>query len=195
MIIGFSIAAPVGPIGLLCIHRTLANGRAFGLVSSLGAATADALYACVAGFGLTSISGFLVAHQIWLRLVGGTFLCYLGVKAFLARPTEKVTFSNGSNRAEAYTSTFLLTLTNPVTILAFAAVFVSLGLVGLESSYVHAGVFVSGVFTGSWLWWLVLVSVVGTFRSRVGNHLQWVNRISGTIIMGFGVATILSLLR
>ncbi len=88
LVIGFSIAAPVGPIGVLCIRRTLANGKISGLVSGLGAATADALYGCVAGFGLTFISSLLIDQQMWLRLFGGLFLCYLGVKTLLSQPAQ-----------------------------------------------------------------------------------------------------------
>ena len=121
LIIGFSIAAPVGPIGVLCIRRTLAQGRAAGLVSGLGAASADALYGCVAGFGLTFVSGLLIAQQSWLKLLGGVFLCYLGVRTLLAQPAERAAAAGGMGLAGAYGSTFLLTLTNPTTILSFAA--------------------------------------------------------------------------
>jgi threonine/homoserine/homoserine lactone efflux protein len=128
IILGFSIAAPVGPIGVLCIRRTLAEGRASGLVSGLGAATADAIYGCVAGFGLTFISSFLVNQQRWLHLVGGAFLCYLGIRTFLARPADQAALAQGSGLIGAYGSTFLLTLTNPMTILSFTAVFAALGV-------------------------------------------------------------------
>ena len=128
LIIGFSIAAPVGPIGVLCIRRTLADGRAAGLISGLGAATADAFYGCVAGFGLSFVSTFLVAQQTWLRLIGGAFLIYLGIKTFLTQPASEAAAASGRGLAGAYVSTFALTLTNPVTILAF--VFGGLGTGG-----------------------------------------------------------------
>src|SRR6266566_8617346 len=128
--IGFSIAAPVGPIGVLCIRRTLAEGRGCGFASGLGAATADAVYGCVAGFGLTSVSNLLVSQQTWLRLIGGLFLCYLGVKSFFARQARSAAASKSGALTGAYASTFLLTLTNPMTILSFAAVFAGLGLGG-----------------------------------------------------------------
>src|SRR5881409_981452 len=128
--IGFSIAAPVGPIGVLCIRRTLAEGRLCGFASGLGAATADAVYGCVAGFGLTAVSNLLVSQQTWLRLIGGLFLCYLGVKSFFAGPAQTAAAPKSGALAGAYASTFLLTLTNPMTILSFAAVFAGLGLGG-----------------------------------------------------------------
>jgi threonine/homoserine/homoserine lactone efflux protein len=193
--IGFSIAAPVGPIGVLCIRRTLAEGRASGLVSGLGAATADAIYGCIAGFGLTFISNFLVSQQVWLRLVGGVFLCYLGLKTLLAKPAEQAALAKGNGLVGAYGSTFFLTFTNPMTIISFAAIFAGLGLASTSGNYQSAGVLVLGVFIGSALWWLILSGGVGVFRGRFNPHgLQWVNRISGAIIAGFGLFAILSVL-
>jgi threonine/homoserine/homoserine lactone efflux protein len=194
LIVGFSIAAPVGPIGVLCIRRTLAEGRASGLVSGLGAATADAIYGCIAGFGLTFISSILISQQGWLRLIGGGFLCYLGLKTFLAKPAEQAASAGGNGLVGAYGSTFLLTLTNPMTILSFAAVFAGLGVASASGNYVSAGALVLGVFMGSALWWLILSGSVGMFRTRFNPHgLRWVNRISGVIITGFGLLALLSL--
>jgi threonine/homoserine/homoserine lactone efflux protein len=113
IIIGFSIAAPVGPIGVLCIRRTLAEGRLHGLVSGLGAATADAVYGCIAAFGLTFISDVLVQQQLWLRIIGGAFLIFLGVKTILSKPSEKPSSEKRTGLLTAYGSTFFLTLTNP----------------------------------------------------------------------------------
>ena len=191
--IGFSIAAPVGPIGVLCIRRTLADGFASGLVSGLGAATADATYGCIAGFGLTFISNFLISQQVGLRLVGGVFLCILGIRTLLTKPAEHAAPARGKGLAGAYASTFFLTLTNPLTILSFAAIFAGLGLAGTRGNYGSAGVLVLGVFIGSAVWWLILSCGVGMFRGRFDPHwLQWVNRISGVIITGFGLFALLS---
>jgi threonine/homoserine/homoserine lactone efflux protein len=193
--IGFSIAAPVGPIGVLCIRRTLADGRASGLVSGMGAATADAIYGCIAGFGLTFISNLLVSQQVWLRLIGGAFLCYLGLKTLLAKPAEQAAVVKGNGLVGAYASTLFLTLTNPMTIISFAAIFAGLGLASTSGNYVSAGVLVLGVFTGSALWWLILSGGVGVFREKFNPHgLQWVNRISGAIITGFGLLALLTAL-
>ena len=193
-LIGLSIAAPVGPIGVLCIRRTLAEGRATGLASGLGAATADAFYGCVAGFGLTFISSFLVGQQFWLRLVGGLFLLYLGVRTLLARPAETAPPAGGSGLLAAYTSTVFLTLTNPVTILAFAAIFAGLGIASTVTDYGSAAVLVLGVFTGSALWWLILSGGVSLLRAKLTpGRLRWVNRLSGLVIVGFGLAALLSL--
>lgn len=195
-IIGFSIAAPVGPIGVLCIRRTLAEGRASGFISGLGAATADAIYGCIAGFGLTFISSLLISQQIWFRLVGGAFLCYLGFKTFLARPAEQGASVKEYGLAGAYASTFFLTLANPMTILSFAAIFAGLGVGSVSGNYVFAGLLVSGVFIGSAIWWLILSGIVGMVRTKFNpSGLRWINIISGIIITGFGLLAFLSLNR
>ena len=192
-IIGLSIAAPVGPIGVLCIRRTLNTGRAAGLVSGLGAASADAIYGCIAGFGLTFVSNFVVRQQFWLHLIGGMFLCYLGVKTFLSKPTDRAAAAKGKGLAGMYASTFFLTLTNPMTIISFAAVFVGLGLTSSNGNCATAALLVSGVFLGSASWWLILSGLVDIFRTRIQSRgLQWVNRISGLIIAGFGLIALLS---
>jgi len=196
LLIGFSIAAPLGPIGVLCIKRTLAEGRASGFSCGLGAASADAVYGSVAALGLISTSSFLVDYQPWLRLVGGVFLLYLGSKTFLQRRTKRKTKKDGSSSvlAGAYATTFFLTITNPLTILSFAAIFAGMGVAETSADYA-AATLVAGVFSGSGLWWLFLSGGVSLFRSklRIGT-LRWVNRASGTIILGFGVIALLNVL-
>ncbi len=193
--IGFSIAAPVGPIGVLCVRRTLVEGRTSGFVSGLGAASADAIYGSIAAFGLTLISNFLITQQVWLRLIGGLFLCCLGLKTLLAKPAEQAATAKGNGLIGAYVSTFFLTLTNPMTIISFAAIFAGLGLASAGGDLRLAGVLVLGVFMGSALWWLILSGVVNVFRERFHlRGLRWVNRISGMIIIGFGFYALLSII-
>src|SRR5580698_8251112 len=144
LIVGLSIAAPVGPIGLLCIRRSLAEGRVSGLLSGLGAATADALYGAVAGFGLTAVSSLLIQERFWIGAAGGLFLCYLGVRTFLSRPAQQSAGTSRLGLMSAYLSTLALTVTNPMTILSFVAVFAGLGL-GAGASYRAATVLVLGV--------------------------------------------------
>ncbi|HEY9646050.1 MAG TPA: LysE family transporter [Chroococcidiopsis sp.] len=188
LLIGFSIAAPVGPIGVLCIRRTLADGRMAGLLSGLGAATADALYGAIAGFGLTFISSVLVGHAFWFRLIGGIFLCYLGIKTLLAKPAQEAASASGQGLLGFYCSTVFLTLTNPATILSFIAVFAGLGLASAGGNYISAAVLVLGVFVGSALWWLLLSGGVSLLRSRFNPRaMKWLNRISGSIILIFGI--------
>jgi threonine/homoserine/homoserine lactone efflux protein len=195
ILIGFSIAAPVGPIAVLCIRRTLTQGRTYGLISGLGAATADAIYGCIAGFGLTFISSILINQQMWLRLIGGVFLCYLGARSFLSQPAEQATPDKGKSLIGTYASTFFLTLTNPMTILSFAAIFAGVGVVRAGANYVSAMVLVLGVFLGSVLWWLILSGSISLFRAKFNsNWLRLVNQISGIIIFGFGVIVLVSLI-
>lgn len=192
LLIGFSIAAPVGPIGVLCIRRTLADGRAVGVATGLGAASADAVFGSIAAFGLAFISSFLVQQQGWIRLLGGAFLCYLGVRTLLARPADTAAQASGSGLFGAYASTFFLTLTNPASIVLFSAIFASLGL--FNGAGPSAGALVGGIFVGSAAWWLILSGGVSMLRSRFNARAMiWVNRISGLIILGFGVAAIVSL--
>lgn len=191
--IGFSIAAPVGPIGVLCIRRTLANGRLMGLATGLGAATADAIYGCMAAFGLTALTDRLVGAGMWIRLVGGAFLLYMGVRTLLAKPGDRAAAASGSGLAGAYLSTFVLTLTNPMTILSFLAVFAALGLGSTHPEPLAAVSLVLGVFLGSALWWLGLSGAVSMLRSRFDTReLRWVNLASGVVIVAFGVIAIAS---
>ena len=195
LLIGFSIAAPVGPIGLLCIRRTLADGRAIGFVSGLGAATADAFYGAVAGFGLTVVSRALVQGQTPLRLVGGAFLCYLGVRTFLARPAQAAGVAGPRGLLGAYLSTLGLTLTNPSTILSFVAIFAGLGLAA-NADYGSAFVVVTGVFIGSASWWIVLAAGAGWLRGRIGPALfRAINIVSGLTILGFAIWQLAVILR
>jgi threonine/homoserine/homoserine lactone efflux protein len=188
IVIGFAIAAPVGPIGVLCIRRTLADGRASGFISGLGAATADAVHGSVAALGLTFVTNLLVGGESWLRLVGGAFLILLGVRTFLVRPAERAAPAGRSGLPGAYASTFLLTLTNPTTILSFAAIFAGLGAGDTSGDVLSAMLLVSGVFLGSAVWWFVLSAAVGLFRAKLSvRGLRWVNRVSGAVIAAFGV--------
>ncbi len=191
LIIGFSIAAPVGPIGILCIRRTLTDGRAAGFLSGLGAATADALYGCVAGFGLTVISGFLVDQRVWIQLIGGIFLLALGVKTLRSAPAERAAAASGTGLTASYASTLLLTLTNPMTILSFAGIFAALGVADTGGDMSAAAFLVLGVFLGSAAWWLLLSGGVGLLREKLsGGVLGWTNRISGVILLAFGIVAV-----
>ncbi len=195
LILGFVIAAPVGPIGILCAKRTLTHGRRAGFASGMGAATADAIYGFIAAFGITFISDMLVEHQFWLRLLGGSLLCFLGLKTFFTNPENKSLLKISKKQyAGMYTSTFFLTLTNPMTIFSMAAVFAGFGLAGARGSFLSAGVLILGVFLGSGIWWLFLVGVFSIFKRRF-NHLQmqWLNRIAGVIIAASGALALLSL--
>lgn len=195
LMIGFSIAATVGPIAVLCIRRTLVEGRLSGLVSGLGAAFADAIYGAIAGFGLTLISNFLVDKQTWLRLIGGLFLIYLGLKTFLKKPKDLVLSDQRAKLIDTYGSTLFLTLTNPMTIISFVAIFAGFGLASESGNYLSASMLVLGVFIGSALWYILLSYGVGIFREKFTlAGLKWVNRVSGVIIASFGLYIFVSVL-
>lgn len=191
---GFLLAATVGPMWILCFRRTLAHGRLFGFVSGMGVATADALYGSMAAFGLTAVSGFLLAQKFWLAAIGGAFLCWLGVKTLLSHPGDRPAEVPAGSLAVAYTSTFALTLTNPATILAFVAIFAGLGLAA-SASYAEAALVVLGVIMGSAFWWTVLAVGAGWLRKRAGPRLlRAINIVAGVSILAFGIHTLGSLL-
>jgi threonine/homoserine/homoserine lactone efflux protein len=191
LLIGFSIAAPVGPIGVLCIRRTLAEGRLAGFLSGMGAASADMFYGAVAAFGLTAIQDLLLGQSIWLRIAGGIFLLYLGIKTFLSKPAEKAANARRGGLFGAYLSIFFLTITNPLTILAFIAIFAGLRLGDTNGDYASAALMVLGVFLGSATWWLALSTGVGFLREKFTPALlAWVNRLAGAIIFTFGIVAL-----
>jgi len=198
-VIGFSIAAPVGPIGIICIRRTLAVGRRSGLISGLGAATADALYGAIAAFGMAFIATFLINQSTWLRLGGGIFLIFLGMRILFSAPEEIVAanpgLQNHRNLISDYLSIFFLTISNPLTILSFAAVFAGFGATFFESrDYPSATLMVLGIFLGSSSWWFFLTYITSLFRNRINTAtMRWINRIAGAIIIVFGIMAIISI--
>jgi threonine/homoserine/homoserine lactone efflux protein len=192
LILGFVIAAPVGPVGILCIYRTLVKGKKYGLISGLGAATADAIYGAIAALGLTFISSFLVEQRLLLRVIGAVFLCGLGIRTFFSKAAKKPGVVDGQGFAYNYGSTFFLTLMNPITILAFAAIFAGLGITNSHNGF--ASLLILGVFIGSGLWWILLSNVADLFRQKINrDNLIWLNRISGAIITIFGLLLLLNL--
>lgn len=194
LVLGFSIAATVGPMCILCIQRTFQKGYLYGLVSGMGIATADGIYGSVAAFGLTVITSFLVSEQKWIRLIGGVFLIYLGIRTILAKPAEKAASASAHNFAGAYASTLLLTLTNPLTILSFAVIFAGLGVGATGGNYLAAALVVAGVFSGSAAWWCILTGGISLLRRRFSTTwLRWLNRVSGAVIGVFGIVALISL--
>ncbi len=182
---GFVLAATVGPMWVLCLRRTLAFGATAGLASGLGIAVADGLYGAIAAFGLTAISGILLGYSFWIGSVGAVFLIYLGVKALMAKPVEIIQETNNQSLAAAFFSTLGLTLANPPTILAFAAIFAGLGLTS-SKDYAAAALITLGVFLGSASWWVILASAAGALRERLGPGLmRSINIVSGITILAF----------
>lgn len=194
IIIGFSVAAPVGPIGILTIRRSLTQGKLSGFVTGMGAATADTIYGMIAGFGLTAVSSFLMTYELWMKLIGGSFLLFLGIRTFLAKPTDNGAVSKSTSLLGNFISTFFLTITNPATILSFLAIFAGLGLGTKETDIISSLSLVGGVMAGSSAWWLFLSTGVGVFRSKMTHdHMRWINRLSGVIMTSFGIWALLSI--
>ncbi len=194
LIIGFAMAVPVGPLGILCIRKTLAEGRIRGLIVGFGAATADALFGSIAAFGLTFVSDAITSQELWLRLGGGVLLLFLGLRTFRAKRKDPIIPFDNKGKLGSYVSAFLLALTNPVTIFAFIAVFAAFGL-GHTMKIVSASILVLGVFAGASLWFVVLGAIATFFRKKLNSGgLRWVNRIAGVLIMASGLAALVSVL-
>lgn len=188
LIVGLVMCAPVGPIGVLCVRRSLLEGLSSGLVSVLGASTVDLLYCSIAGFGITYISSFLKYEEVGLRIIGGLILILIGTRIFLLRPNERGPKTKGQGLIGAYVSSFLLMLANPLPILVFSAAFTALEVHGWKGDFASTATLVSGVFSGSALWSPILVALVSLFRPQFSTpHLRVVNRFSGAMIVGFGV--------
>lgn len=193
-IIGFCVAAPVGPIGVLCIRRTLQFGRWSGLFTGLGAALAGAFYGGIGAFGLTFVSESLIAHQLWLKLIGGLFLIYLGVKTFLTKSAKKHSTVSHKTLLNDFISTFFLTLTNPMTIISYLAIFTGFGVSNMPRQYSHSSWLVLGIFLGATFWWMILSEGITFFREKVSQKaMLWINRIAGCIIAIFGIAALISI--
>ncbi len=195
IIIGFSIAAPVGPIGLLCIKRTLAHGPMAGLATGLGAATADACYGFVAGFGLTFITGLLLNMKTEFHIIGGIFLVFLGCQT-LKKKNADLNSRNHEFKGYylSYVSTLFLTLTNPMTIMAFMGIFAGLGIGTENNGYTQAATLVAGVFSGSALWWVTLSAGTALLKRHLSLNFQnKINSLTGIILIIFGLWAILSI--
>jgi len=183
-VLGFSIAAPVGPIGVLCINRTLTRGALIGFASGLGAACADAVYGALAVSGLTAVTSLFASAVLIMRILGGIYLLWLAYSIWMNPPQVKEPSATAteSTIAGAFASTFGLTLTNPMTILSFAAIVSAIGInAGKELS--SALFLIAGVFVGSALWWLILSGLIGMVAKRLsGRMLSCINRISAAMI-------------
>lgn len=181
--IGVVIALPVGPVGVLCVRRTVFEGASYGFVSGMGAATADTLFGIIAATGLTFLRDWLLSYQEWFGAAGGVFLLVIGVRTLILSPIERENVPvTGDRHVTAYFSTFALTITNPITILAFAAIFAKVGI-GEGAGLFTLGALVIGVFAGSLLWWLGLsFGLIWVQRMAGSFHLAWLNRISGGIL-------------
>lgn len=193
---GFILAATVGPMWILCFRRAIAYGPIAGLASGMGIAVADAIYGTIAAFGLTAASAFLLEQALWIGLAGSAFLLWLGTRTLLA-PAQALEGAGGERLpvGAAFVSTLGLTLANPPTILAFAAVFAGLGLAA-SADYASAALVVLGVFLGSASWWVALPLAASRLRRRIGPRtLRGINVVSGVSILGFAAWQLARLVR
>jgi threonine/homoserine/homoserine lactone efflux protein len=192
LIAGFIICIPFGPIGLLCVMRTLTDGKLAGIASVLGASVMDAVYCAVAGLGVSYISSFLNKESMVLRLAGGLILIAMGIKIFFTHPTEKEPETTGHGLLASFGSSFFLMLTNPLAIVVFTATFSALGIGGWEDAYSATAILVAGVFVGSALWAPLLVAGVSFFNPQLTlSQLRLANRTAGVILFGFGIVAII----
>ena len=184
IVVGAIIAVPVGPVGVVCLRKAIFEGRIAGLAAGLGAATADAFFGAIAAFGLTFISKWLLGYENLLRVVGGCYLLYTGARAFFSMPPDPAgEQTDPESLLRDFASTFVLTVTNPITILVFLGIFDVLGLSGGRATLLFAGALVAGVWVGSLVWWLALSLGVGMFRGAIEpRQLGWISRGSGIIL-------------
>lgn len=194
IIIGLTLAVPVGPISLVCIHRTVAAGRFHGIASGLGVATADSFYAAVAFLGLTAVSGLIISHQDLFRLLSGIALILVGIQIFRSVPAAVCAGEGQEPYLEDYLSLFAIAAANPLTIIFFITILPGFGVVAQGTTLIAAVPFVAGIFLGSAAWWIVLCGSLGSVRSRLGAaNLKWINRVSGILITVFGSAMLIFL--
>jgi threonine/homoserine/homoserine lactone efflux protein len=189
--VGIVIALPVGPVGVLCVRRTLFEGARFGFISGMGAATADATFGGIAGFGFTFIRDWLLSYEDWFGLAGGVFLLVIGTKAlFVRHPAEPEPLGDEA-MVTAFASTFALTIANPITLLSFAVIFAKVGAASI-TGIGDVSILVGGVFLGSLLWWLGLSFGIASLKHMAGAQVMlWLNRVSGTILLGSGVILVI----
>lgn len=191
---GIIIAAPIGPVGALVIQRTVNYGRTSGTVSGLAAAVGDTVFAVIAAFGLTVISGILIEHEAWFHIIGGAFLILYGVKVFFSKPSQYGASNNNASHYGTFGSALLLTLSNPLVILSIVALYAILGIVNPAADYGTASFLFAGIFSGGLFLWVVLCHLISGLREKMGqNGMSMVNRITGFFIMACGTYALMSL--
>jgi len=195
LIVGFLASIPLGPVGVLCIQRTINKGRISGVISGMGAATVDSFFALVAALGLTYIINFIEEQHFFIQLIGGGVLVFLGIKIFTTNPIKQIRRHRRKKNKliEDYFSVLFLTLSNPLAVFLFVAAFAGIGMVTSKDSSLKSSMIVIGVFAGAMAWWAILTFLIDLFRKRFRlKQLWWINKIAGVIIIIFGVAAMLS---
>lgn len=190
-----AVSVPVGPVAVLCIQRTLNKGFRSGFVSSVGAASADVIYAAIAGFGVTFVANILNDYQFYIRILGGIFLTFVGIRIFLSNPATQIrkVRQQGNNYYRDFFTSFLVTISNPITVIAFGLIFADFNMISDDSGNFPIFILIISVFSGALLWWLFLVSIVTIFKKRIRlRNILWINRITGVFIVLFAIYIIIS---
>lgn len=202
-LLGYFAAIPIGPVNLICIRRTLHFGTYYGFMSGLGAAFGDCLFASITAFGITALSQLIVGYAFPMQLCGGIFLLVFGIRTFFAAPPpnfrERLSAPAKAvpSHTRALVSTFMLTVSNPATFVAYTALIAGLGIFAdarAQASFLTASFVVLGVFVGSALWWLTLTTIVGLLHARINDAIvRRINEVSGFLVASFGVVVLLHL--
>ncbi|MCF6366416.1 MAG: LysE family translocator [Bacteroidales bacterium] len=193
--IGILVSIPVGPVAVLAIQRSLNKGFKSGFITGIGAASADIVYAVIAGFSITFISDFLIENQTYIRIIGGLFLILIGYRIFISNPAKQIRKlrTKGNNYYKDFFTSFLVTVSNPLTILAFGAIFASFNMVDKESGTFSVFILIITVFSGAAFWWIALTAITTIFKNKIRlRNLLWINRITGVLIVLFAVLLIIS---
>lgn len=196
LIVGLMVTIPLGPVGVLCIQRTLNKGRVSGFVSGLGASAADAVFAIIAGFGISYIISFVKTQHIYFQIIGGVIVLFLGIHIFYTNPVRQVRLQrmNKNKLHHDFLSVFFLTITNPLAILLFLAMFAGINISGYEINAFGLSSLVGGVLAGSAGWWFLLSFVISIFRERIRlRNIWWMNKVAGVIVFGLGILAVLSI--
>lgn len=196
IIVGLMVSIPLGPIGVLCVQRTLNKGRRSGFVSGLGAASADMIFSMIAGFGITFIIRFVKEQHIYFQLIGGIVIIILGIHIFYTNPVRQLRMQrlNKNKLSYDFLSVFFLTITNPMAIFFFLAMFAGINIASGPMSISHLITMVSGVFVGGSAWWFVLSAFVNYWRDRFRlKSIWWMNKVAGVVIFSLGIAAIISI--
>jgi threonine/homoserine/homoserine lactone efflux protein len=196
ILMGLMVSAPLGPVGVMCIQRTINRGMKSGLISGIGAASADTVYAIIAGLGLGYIVNWIQREKYWIQLAGAAIIIIMAIKIFYTNPAVELRNSrNKKNKPlEDFLSVFVVTLTNPAVFFVFIAMFAGFGLVDENTNYLSASVLIGGVFTGAFSWWYILSAIISKFRSRIRlKNIWWLNKIMGIITFGLGIFALVEL--
>ena len=195
LIVGLLVSIPLGPIGVLCIQRTLNKGRRSGFISGLGASSADTVFALIASLGLTIVINFVREQQQYFQIAGGLIVLYIGFKIFYTNPVKQLKLQrmNKTMLSQDYVSVFLLTLSNPLAILLFIGIMAAINMANESLSVIEIFIFLAGVFTGSAAWWFLLAFLANRFRKRIRlRSIWWMNKITGTAVFILGIVVLIS---